>query len=234
MDPRASETAISAVAALQSRLVALEKENDVLVRERQSLRQRCEFLSSLRADKMSCMNELTDTSQVISKGQFLAVQDLGDARDEQEYLESDVARLEDRIRMAQTEIKSRRRGSQRVTSDLKHILASISHYESLLSDVLQHALHLTAKDAARNSASDVAPGVLPVSLSELLRTLRGFPKQFACMGVETKREVVKGVAHACAAVTELNAKIKALELERQESPNQRAFDSDIDLLSKHL
>jgi peptidoglycan hydrolase CwlO-like protein len=237
MEPEASQAAISAIAALQKRVRELEEQSGLLEDERDSLRLRLNDRDFAYQRREAALNDAASKAKEILNNASVAMSQLREARTERQKLKAEVEDLERQIHEIQSKIKSTKSGHRRTKSGLTDLLRKLAEYEILIGDVVAQPPYrpcLSPDEASLLASREADPDVLPPSLGSILRNLQGLPKSFTTLNLGKKREVVKVLSEASAAVTELNAKIRNLEREKFASSTPKKFDTEIKRLSSQM
>jgi chromosome segregation ATPase len=226
---------IAAIAELQKRIKVLEEDGSILSDEYKSLCQRIESRQIAYGSRKASVKELRATAGQVMDATAIAEVDLQESRKQRESLRSKVADLQRQLneaRLAEKSVKTQRR---RFKSGLPALLDTVSHCELLLGSVFAQPPHhprLTPAEVALIGERGVDLNALPLPLERIVRSLQDLPLEFAKIGLVQKRKAALALLNAWAAVTELNAKVKHLELElKKMSVTPQRFETESTRLS---
>jgi DNA repair exonuclease SbcCD ATPase subunit len=237
MDPEASQAAVSAIAALQQRVRELEEQAALLDDEHESLRIRLDNRDIAFRRREAALNEAMAKAKEIMNSTSAAMAQLSDARAQRQAHRSLVDDLEHQLQTVQGKIKSAKSQQRRAKSGLGDLLRKLAEYEILIGDVVAHRPHrpcLTPDETALISSGIPDPDLLPPSLAPILSALQSLPKNFPELTLGKKRKAVRALSNASAAVTELNAKVRALECEKFASSTPKKFEAEMKRLSVQM
>lgn len=235
MEPEASKAAISAIAALQQRIMELEKEESELTQEKSRLERQISSKDKLLMQKNKLMDEASQKAKEMLTYLSKAVNDLSEARNKNHKLKDTIRDIEGVFPTIGVNEEANRKQKTTLRQETSALINKCNDYEVLLSEYFRPSpLANTPTGALILAVSEKDPSLLPPEYSETYQTLLELPKNFREQPLSVKKDTIRILTDARAILNDINNQMKDVQKKRSK-PNSTRFDSEYNkLAAQHL
>ncbi|EAY00136.1 hypothetical protein TVAG_330650 [Trichomonas vaginalis G3] len=235
MEPEASKAAIAAIAALQERVMELEKEHEELLKEIDSYNAKINSRNDLIMKKSELLNDASEKAKKMLTYILECNHDLVAAREYNHSLVKEIRYLKQSFEETKDEdTEQKLKKVYAVKGDLADQMQKVSDYEDILAKYLRPApVSETADGALMLAVADEDPKLLPQPYQDTLRTLQQLPKNFREQTLKDKIKITRALITAKNNTAEIARKIKDIQISRNSLRKKEPFDSDVKQLAAH-
>lgn len=235
MEPEASKAAIAAIAALQERVMELEKLNADLQKEIDSYKVKIDSRNDLILKKSELLNDASSKAKKMLTYILQCNHDLVAAREENHALTKEIRYLQQSFNETKDEdTEAKLKKYHALKGDLQDQLQKVHDYEDILATYLRPApVSETADGALMLAIADEDPKLLPQPYQDTLIELQSLPKNIREQPLKDKINITKALIKAKNNTSEIAKKIREIQISRNGVRQRDAFDSDLKQLAAH-
>ncbi|OHS93425.1 hypothetical protein TRFO_11855 [Tritrichomonas foetus] len=236
MDFYDSKAAVDAMAALQSRIRELEKNNAKVRKECQRLRVLAESDENTLNEREASLMNAADKAKQMLEGASESLVELRRVRHDNRQLIKTLDSLQNQL-TAKLDLESKAKAKLlRLTDKKDNAEKLLKEYEDLFCEILSPPniqLNGSGQIPFTNTIA-VTTHSLPATLQTAVMMLQTLPFPFRDQKLEKKREIISILLNARDISYKIQEEIHQLELQKLESGSLRRIQAEIDVKSAHL